>query len=46
MVLYIAPSDTRDLRIGSYVYDIEITFENGDVDTFISGVFQILPDVG
>ena len=45
MILTISPNDTKQLAFGTYVYDIEITFEDGDVDTFISGVFEILPEV-
>lgn len=34
LVLY--PADTKDLpQPSSYVYDIELTYANGDVDTFI-----------
>lgn len=34
--LVIFPEDTKDLpQPSSYVYDIEITYANGDVDTFI-----------
>lgn len=36
LVLTIDPSDTKELAFGSYVYDIQITFANGDVDTFIT----------
>lgn len=36
MVLRLDPSDTKDLPFGNYVYDIEITMEDGYVDTFIS----------
>ena len=36
LMLYIAPNDTKQLPFGRYVYDIQITFANGDVDTFIS----------
>ncbi len=35
MILEISPQDTKNLSFGNYVYDIEITYENGDVDTFI-----------
>ena len=45
LILHIAPEDTKDLKLGQYVYDIEITFANGDVDTFISGKFDLLPEV-
>ena len=36
LLLQLDPSDTSSLPIGDYVYDIEITFANGDVDTFIA----------
>lgn len=35
LILQIDPEDTKRLNFGEYVYDIEITFANGDVDTFI-----------
>lgn len=35
LILEIDPDDTKRLNFGEYVYDIEITFANGDVDTFI-----------
>lgn len=35
--LVLNPEDTKNLpQPSSYVYDIEITYANGDVDTFIS----------
>lgn len=43
--LHLEPSDTKKLAFGKYVYDIEITFDNGDVDTFISGEFELTPEV-
>ena len=36
LLLYIAPSDTKQLQTGTYVYDLELTYANGDVDTFIN----------
>ena len=45
MELHLDPSDTKKLQFGKYVYDIEITFDNGDVDTFISGDFELTPEV-
>lgn len=45
MELHLEPSDTKKLNFGKYVYDIEITFYNGDVDTFISGEFELTPEV-
>ena len=38
LMLYLAPSDTKTLPFGRYVYDIQITFANGDIDTFIAEV--------
>ena len=45
LILYLEPKDTKRLAFGTYVYDIEITFANGDVDTFIRGEFRIEPEV-
>lgn len=45
LILYLEPKDTKKLAFGNYVYDIEITFANGDVDTFIRGEFKIEPEV-
>lgn len=36
MMLVIKPEDTKELAFGKYVYDIELTRVNGDVDTFIT----------
>lgn len=35
MILAISSNDTKKLFFGDYLYDIQITFANGDVDTFI-----------
>lgn len=36
-LLHIEPEDTKGLpQPSSYVYDIQLTYANGDVDTFIS----------
>ena len=46
LILYLSPEDTKELPFGNYVYDIEITFANGDVDTFINGAsFQLKAEV-
>ena len=45
MILYLEPNDTKKCAFGKYVYDIEITFANGDVDTFISGDFILAPEI-
>ena len=35
--LVLDPADTKDLEApGTFVYDIQITFADGDVDTFVS----------
>ena len=35
MLLKLEPAETKGLETGTYVYDIQITYANGDVDTFI-----------
>lgn len=45
-ILEIEPANTKTLGFGNYVYDIQITFENGDVDTFIADAgFKLAPEV-
>lgn len=36
MILQLDPEDTKPLGFKTYVYDIEITFADGTVDTFIT----------
>ena len=36
LILEIKPEDTKNLDFGTYVYDLQITFADGTVDTFIS----------
>ena len=36
MLLVLYPGDTKELEFGTYVYDIQLTKANGDVDTFIT----------
>ena len=44
--LKIDPTDTKSLGFGNYVYDIELTYANGDVDTFITSTdFILTPEV-
>lgn len=46
MILELEPSDTKDLGFKEYVYDMEITFVDGTVDTFITASSFILePEV-
>lgn len=47
MILELLPTDTKTLDFGEYVYDLQITFENGTVDTFINNAsLEIVPEVG
>lgn len=41
-ILTLAPTDTKTLDCGSYLYDCELTKANGDVDTFIAGASLVL----
>lgn len=36
LVLEIKPEDTKNLNFGTYVYDMQITFADGTIDTFIT----------
>ena len=46
LLLEIEPEDTKPLQMGkSYVYDIELTDENGRVDTFVKGNFTLENEV-
>lgn len=46
MMLVLDPADTKTLDFGNYVYDMEITFADGTVDTFITqAVLRIKPEV-
>lgn len=36
LVLEIKPEDTKNLDFGTYVYDMQITFADGTIDTFIT----------
>lgn len=45
LLLRIEPSETKNVCGNEFVYDIEITFANGDVDTFIKGTLQLTPEV-
>lgn len=46
MTLVIDPEDTKSLAFGRYVYDIELTKDSGEVDTFITkAIFKITEEV-
>jgi len=36
LILVLEPEDTKPLMFGDYVFDIQLTKANGDVDTFIT----------
>lgn len=44
LVLEIEPSETKSLQCAEYVYDIEMTYANGDVDTFINKAKLVLTE--
>lgn len=46
MVLQLEPEDTKSLDFGTYVYDIQITFSDGTVNTFITeAILKLTPEV-
>jgi hypothetical protein len=46
MILQLTPGDTKNLDFGSYVYDIQVRFADGDVDTVIPRkIFNVLEEV-
>ena len=42
--LVILPNDTKELPFGSYVWDMQITRSNGDIDTFITKATLVLTE--
>ena len=46
MILELEPQDTKTLGFGKYAYDIQITFADGTVYTFITNEkFNLTPEV-
>ena len=46
MILRLDPADTASLKFGDYVYDLQITYADGRVDTFIAkATFKISEEV-
>ena len=43
--IYIVPNDTKTLKPGGYVFDVEITLSNGKVYTVVFGNFIVKGDV-
>lgn len=47
LILHLVPEDTSDLTVRHYVYDVQLTKENGDVYTFIpESQFILTAEVG
>ena len=44
LMLHLLPADTKELPYGRYVYDVELTTADGDVDTFIDKASFILTE--
>ena len=44
MILELEPADTKSFAFGKYIYDIEITFADGTVDTFITAAPFVLSE--
>lgn len=42
LMLQLDPEDTKGLNFGTYAYDIELTYANGVVDTFIADAKFVL----
>lgn len=46
MLLQLDPEDTKPFGFGSYVYDIQLTYADGQVDTFIAdATITLTPEV-
>lgn len=46
LVVHITPNDTKNLEYGTYVWDCQITFADGSVNTFITkGKFKVTEEV-
>jgi len=45
LILTLRPEDTKPLGFGTYDYDVQITFADGTVDTFISSTIRLMKEV-
>lgn len=45
LILRLESDDTKEFDFGIYAYDIQITFEDGAVDTFINGRLTLAAEV-
>jgi len=39
------PSRIIEIPYGKYLYDLQVTFANGVVKTYMSGTWEIIPDI-
>ena len=46
LVLELLPEDTATMAYGTYIYDLEITYADGKVDTFLKGTITLTEEVG
>ena len=44
-ILELEPDDTKPLGFGKYAYDVQITFADGTVNTFISDTLKLTREV-
>lgn len=45
MLLRLEAEDTKDMEYGDYVWDLEITRKDGDVDTFLKGKLKLTESI-
>jgi len=45
LLLQLDPEDTKHLGFGNYAFDVQITFMDGTVDTFIEGELHLTKEV-
>ena len=43
--IYLIPDNTKDLKAGNYVYDVQVTLLSGNVHTIIQDEFVLMEDV-
>lgn len=46
LILELEPSDTANLDYGNYLFDIEIDYASGVIDTFAKGTLVLTEEVG
>ena len=46
LILHLAPEDTNTMQFGTFVYDLEMDYADGDIDTFVNDAsFVLVPEV-